>query len=136
MLAVLAVSAGAAALWPERSQGPTVTDPADGRSSAAVAVSGLCQAVDAARADDLPGALGIFLGRAHTPLHDLAATLDDTDRTLTARLLEAKAEVEASLPARTRTATADLELLLDLTEDAAVAIGTDIEPCQRQEPSR
>ena len=43
------------------------------------------------------GAAATFFGRAHLPLHELAATTQPLDRQLTARLLEAKAAVEGPL---------------------------------------
>ena len=131
LVALLAVPALIATLWPERDRGPSTTASLadDPRSAVAVALTGLCEAADAADGGDLAAALGAFLGRAHGPLHILAASLDDSDRPLTARLLEAKADVEASLPARAPSAPDDLRALLDVTVEAADAVGAAHETC-------
>ncbi|HEV2071778.1 MAG TPA: hypothetical protein VGR26_18490 [Acidimicrobiales bacterium] len=57
----------------------------------------LCQASEAARRGDAEAAERVFFDRAHQPLHQLAAEVSDIDRTVAARLHEAKAATEAGL---------------------------------------
>ncbi|MBW3548955.1 MAG: hypothetical protein KY452_12610 [Actinobacteria bacterium] len=57
----------------------------------------LCQASEAARQGDAEAAERVFFDRAHQPLHQLAAEVSDIDRTVAARLHEAKAATEAGL---------------------------------------
>ena len=58
-------------------------------------VPALC---DAIATDDVAEATEVFWSRAHTPLHDLADDLQAEDRALTARILEAKYDVETVAP--------------------------------------
>lgn len=58
---------------------------------------GLCAAAARARGGDPSGARTLFFERAHQPLHELAAAAQEEDPAVAARLLEAKAQVEASL---------------------------------------
>lgn len=57
----------------------------------------LCAAVDATDAGDVGAAEKAVFGRVHDQLHDLAARVEEEDRTVAARLLEAKAAVETDL---------------------------------------
>lgn len=108
---VFAVSAAFAALFPESREAPVVSDVAYDRMFA-----GLCASSAAADDGELPRAHSLFLGRAHSDLHLLAQVLADGDRrSLSARLLEAKNEVEASLPTRDPKAPAELRNLISVT---------------------
>ena len=53
---------------------------------------------DAIATDDVTEATEVFWSRAHAPLHDLADDLQAQDRALTARMLEAKYDVETVAP--------------------------------------
>lgn len=124
-LGVLIASAAAAAMWPDRGgEDPTALA---GVPRAQV-FAGLCASAAAAADDDLPEALGLFLNRAHTGLHEIAADLEAIDeRRTSARLLEAKNAVEVSLPARGPTAGTDLRELADATA-AGIATLDDTPP--------
>lgn len=120
LIAVVVVAVVVAAVWsgesPEDEQGSTA--PSGERT-----LSGLCASVDAANDGQLARAHGIFLGRAHTGLHDIAARLaDGNQRRAAARLLEAKNAVEVFLPQRSETAPADLRRLLQATTHGLAAL--------------
>lgn len=124
-VAVLVASAAAATFWPDRHSNDD--DPA-AATSFDETFTGLCVSVAAATGGDLDRALGLFLRQSHTGLHTLAAEVGDGERrAVAARLLEAKADVEASLPARTDTAADDLGRLLDRTA-TAVGVATNADP--------
>lgn len=67
----------------------------DAAAEADPLVPALCEAI---AADDVAGAGDVFWDRAHRPLHALAADLQPEDPALTARLLEAKYDVETVVP--------------------------------------
>ena len=119
-LGVLIASAVAAAMWPARGgDDPTALS----EVPRAQVFAGLCASASAAAADDLREALGLFLNRAHTGLHEIAADLEGIDeRRTSARLLEAKNAVEVSLPARGPTASTDLRELVDATAAGIAAL--------------
>lgn len=87
--------------------------------------AGLCEALAAARAGELDRAHGVFVERAHFPLHQLTAEITSRNRTVAARLLEAKATVEASLPSGSSTAADDLSRLASTTAAAISVTGSD-----------
>lgn len=58
-------------------------------------VAATCTARDAA--EDPDAAQATFLDRVHVPLHVIAVAVEDEDRSLSARLLEAKQDVEEEL---------------------------------------
>ena len=60
------------------------------------AVLGICDARDAAE-EDLDAANEIFIDRVHVPLHVIVAAVEDDDRALSGRILEAKQKVEQDL---------------------------------------
>lgn len=72
-----------------------------------------------------------FFGRVHSPLHIIAARAQDADRTVAARMLEAKNDVERSFndqaPAG-ETARA-LDRLLVRTRQALISIGVTTSTC-------
>lgn len=114
---VFAVSAAFAAFFPESREAPVVSDVAFDRMFA-----GLCASSAAADDGDLQRAHSLFLGRAHSDLHLLAQALADGDqRSLSARLLEAKNAVEAALPTRDPNASADLRNLVGVTSRGIAA---------------
>ena len=82
-------------------------------------VTALCEARDDIGRD--AGATeAIFFDRAHDRLHDLARDAAELDRSVAARLLEAKQNVEADLdeaPSR-RVLTDDFDALIDSTRRA------------------
>jgi hypothetical protein len=117
VVAAIAVAVSAIALFNRSS---TSTPPPDARDAGAYerAHAGLCEALALVDADDPAAAQGVFLSRSHTTLHTLAADTADADRSVAARLLEAKAAVEGSLPTGASTATEDLRRLRDATASA------------------
>ena len=96
--------------------GPPAQPLAPGRYARAYA--SLCEAEVLAGNGDAAAAHGVFLSRSHTPLHALAAQAAEVDRAPAARLLEAKAAVEVSLPTAAPTAGADLRRLAEATANA------------------
>lgn len=95
----------------------------------------LCTVLDVARAGEVGVAESTF---DHGPLHTLADETIPVDRSVAARLLEAKEAVESDFAAATldpATITADLEALADATAAALVATGTPVAPtCETETP--
>ena len=91
------------------------------------ALAALCESSGLADEGDLRRANGVFLSRAHLSLHDLAAEVSSIDRSASATLLEAKAEVEATLPLDDPDAGRALDELVVATA-AAIEIATDERP--------
>lgn len=90
--------------------------------------AGLCEAISEANAGAKETAVQVF---DHGPLHELAEKVTDQDRSLAARLLEAKeqAESDSTDPAVTADALAqDLVALAALTRDAQAAVGDPVLP--------
>lgn len=83
----------------------------------------LCAALSAAVDGDLDASRGTFQDRVHGPLHGLAAAAVETDRAVSARLLEAKQRVEASLAANGDSLAAGLAALAPTVRAALVAAG-------------
>lgn len=108
---------------------PAPKTPALGR--AAEARDALCEAAMAARQRDGATARQIFFGRAHQPLHELAATAQDQSRAAGAALLEAKAKVETGFGLEPPAASLgeDLDVLARETGRATAVAGSDPGPC-------
>ncbi len=85
--------------------------------------AGLCAARSAAAAGSVPAAREAFFDRAHQPLHELASDAAARDRSVAARLLEAKEAVEAGLNQPGPSFVADLDRLLAATAAAVEAVG-------------
>ena len=83
------------------------------------AVTGLCEAQSLASGGGLDQARQVFQDQSHAYLHQLAAELQERDRSLAAELLEAKQQVERALQAR-----GDAELLTDLISRLRVVVET------------
>ena len=83
--------------------------PARGSRGPQAAVTGLCEAQSLASGGGLDEARQVFQDESHAYLHQLAADLQERDRSLAAELLEAKQQVERALQAG-----GDAELLTDL----------------------
>lgn len=120
----------------DRSQSTTTearsSQRADAASRFSEAHAGVCDAVDAA-AGDAQEAEAIFFDRAHDALHQLARTLEETDRPLAARLLAAKQDVEADLARapRPETLRADLAELAAVAGEAVDRVGVEPAECAR-----
>lgn len=106
---------------------PTTAPPEDPTTSTTLetdpTIVQLCAVLNAASAGEIDVARSTF---DHGPLHTLAATVTDIDRSVAARLLEAKEAVESDLAEPVPDGTAlvtDLESLLSATADAIVATG-------------
>jgi len=96
-------------------------------------MTSLCAAIEQAAAGDADAAADTFEVDAHTPLHDLADDLATIDRAATARLLEAKYDLESSIRGGTM-APAPLvhQRLLTLTDhvrDALTALDRPAPTC-------
>ena len=113
---------------PRSAAPPSTGDPRFG-----TARDGLCTAAARARGGDPPGARMLFLERSHQPLHQLAAAAQEKDRAVAARLLEAKAKVEAALePPHTGLAD-NLDVLAQAVGRAIWTLGgNDPGPCLPQ----
>jgi hypothetical protein len=83
------------------------------------AVTGLCEAQSFASGGGLDEARQVFQDQSHAYLHQLAAELQERDRSLAADLLEAKQQVERALQAG-----GDAELLTDLISRLRVVVET------------
>ena len=99
------------------------------------ALAALCEAAVFADDGELRRANGVFLSRAHLTLHELAAEVSATDRSASAMLLEAKAEVEATLPLDDPDAARALDDLVTATA-AAIEVATDERPPTCEESRR
>jgi len=95
-----------------------------------VAVEGLCLARSQAGTDP-KSVRGTFYDRSHEVLHTLARTLDPIERSLAARLLEAKESVEADVNAQPLppTLVADLDHLIDVTHQVLDRLSVPAIPC-------
>ena len=89
--AVIGLAVGAAVVLP-RGFSASSSNVADTELRTFQAV---CEATDRATRGEYENARRIFVDEAHEGLHQLAAALSDIDREAEARLLEAKAGVEA-----------------------------------------
>lgn len=94
------------------------------------ATDGLCT-IAGGFTEDLEGASGAFYDRAHDSLHEIAATVEDVDRAVAARLLVAKERVEEDLRAPTlpETFAEDVAELLGTTRDALAALDLPAPDC-------
>ena len=102
-----------------------------GRPPDNAAYLGVCRALGAVKAGDTDQARTIFGDQAHGPLHDLSARVDDEDRAIAARLLEAKQRVESAVSSK---ADEDelgpaLEKLAAATADAVTEVDGEPGPC-------
>ena len=96
------------------------------------ALANLCTARDEA-ADRPQAAEARFFDRSHTTLHLIARAVEDVDRPLAARLLEAKQKVEADfsgLASGDRVAD-DLGPLVAVTADALDRLAVPLPPCAK-----
>ena len=83
----------------------------------------LCEAAASVRRGDPAGARSIFFGRTHDRLHQLAADTGERSRAAAARLLEAKAKVEAGFDPPAASLAEDLEVVAVATGQAMAAAG-------------
>lgn len=99
--------------------------------------TGLCAAIAAATNGDEEAAGVTFTDRVHGGLHDLASRVEERDRSVAARLLEAKERVEADLDQSVTAAalTADLINLAPNVRAAIALLGDAMpEPCPEESP--
>ncbi|MDQ6799125.1 MAG: hypothetical protein M3011_14105 [Actinomycetota bacterium] len=126
----LVVSACSGGSRPAGSATPASSTTTAGTPRLVVAVGGLCLARSLADTD--PGSVpGTFYDRSHEALHTLARTLEPIDRSLAARLLEAKESVEADVNAKPLLPTvgADLDHLIDVTRQVLERLSIPAVPC-------
>ncbi|MEA2827963.1 MAG: hypothetical protein QOG43_2402 [Actinomycetota bacterium] len=114
--------------------GPTVLVAGDPVPAAQMtdALANLCTARD--EAPDSPGAAQArFFSRSHTTLHLVARALEDVDRPLAARLLEAKQKVEADFSngASGGQVADDLRPLVTVTADSLDRLAVPLPPCAK-----
>lgn len=96
------------------------------------AVAQLCVARD--KAPERPRAAEArFFDRSHTTLHLIARALEDVDRPLAGRLLEAKQKVEADFAglASGDRAAEDLDRLVDVSRDGLDRLAVPVPPCAK-----
>jgi hypothetical protein len=94
------------------------------------AVKGLCD-VDRLAKTDLSSARDAFVDRAHHPLHVMANTLEEADRSAAAELLEVKAKVETDFERKVsaRIVRTDLDRLLRTAASALDLLGVPSPRC-------
>ena len=119
---------------PADTTGPTLVVAGDPVPMARMtdALANLCTARDEAP-DSPEAAQARFFSRSHTTLHVVARALEDVDRPLAARLLEAKQKVEADFTNRAsggRVAD-DLRPLVTVTRDALDRLAVPLPPCAK-----
>ncbi|HYO00249.1 MAG TPA: hypothetical protein VEU28_11295 [Actinomycetota bacterium] len=132
VLAVLGLAAVGYALYSQTAGGPagpsgrTSTSDGDLRT----AYADLCR-TRSLTDTDLEGARDQFYGEVHSPLHDIAREAEDANRSVAARMLEAKNDVELAFNTSAPAAdTADaLDRLLVRTEEALISIGVTTSGC-------
>ena len=103
-----------------------------GRRPDNAAYLGVCRALGAAKAGDSDRARTIFDDEAHGPVHDLSTQVDDEDRGLAGRLLEAKQAVEAAVKGSgddSDELRQALERLAAVTADAVTEVEGEPGPC-------
>ena len=109
--------------------------PARPRAAETTLVADLCVVLDAAAAGDVDRARSSF---DHGPLHTLADDATGADRSVAARLLEAKEAVESGLAADDPDPdelVTDLDALIEATGDALEATGASTSPtCETENP--
>ena len=119
---------------PSSTPGPTIVVAGDPVPVAHMtdALANLCAARD--EAPDRPQAAEArFFDRSHTTLHLIARAVEDVDRPLAARLLEAKQKVEADfsgLASGDRVAD-DLGPLVTVTTEALDRLAVPLPPCAK-----
>lgn len=96
--------------------------------------SGLCDASASADMGELDLARQAFYDTAHRPLHQLAAEVADVDRTLAARLLEAKESVESGLDDDGSRLAESFRTLLGAVDDSLRATGHSPISCLAESP--
>jgi len=95
------------------------------------AVDGLCLARSQVDAD--PTAVrATFYDRSHDPLHTIARQLEAVDRTVAARLLEAKETVETDVSSQPIAASsaADLDHLIDVATQGLARLSVPVRSCR------
>ncbi|CAN5772850.1 hypothetical protein BH23ACT12_BH23ACT12_14000 [soil metagenome] len=129
LLVVLGLAAAAYAVYSRVSQDP----PGNVQTTGAVlksAYSDLCRTRSLA-ASDAGEARALFYAKVHSPLHDIARRAQAANRSVAARMLEAKNDVEQAFNASAAAAEigAGLDLLLASTEEALISIGVTTSSC-------
>ena len=94
------------------------------------AVVAICTARNEADTDTEAAEL-VFLDSAHLPLHVIAAAVEDEDRALAGRLLEAKQTVEEEFAGKTDPAELadELDALLDVTVESLYVLEIEVSTC-------
>ena len=93
------------------------------------AASGLCEASAASEIGDFETARRVFYDTAHQPLHELASEATAVERSLAARLLEAKRSVESGLDREDPDLADSFRTLLAAAAEALTATGYGELPC-------
>lgn len=102
----------------------------------ATAYAGLCQSHESAVAGEIDDAARLFHDTAHEPLHELSAEAEQRDRSAAARLLEAKAKVEAAFERDDKGVARQLAALLRVASEAITVAGEETpDPCPTEEAS-
>ena len=134
MILAPACDRGDGSTSPPPATGPTIVVAGDPVPVAQMtdALANLCTARDEAP-DSPDAAQARFFSRSHTTLHVVARALEDVDRPLAARLLEAKQKVEADFSAHAsggRVAD-DLRPLVTVTREALDRLAVPLPPCAK-----
>ena len=136
VLPVIASSAvGAVTILVLRGIQPDGAEPNQRTPAYTRAFGALCESSELAERGDLRRAQGVFVSRSHLALHELAAEASDVDRSVAAALLEAKAEVEATLPLKDSDSPRALDDLIAATAAAMQTVTDAAAPtCQEAAP--
>lgn len=129
LTAVLATACGTGAdngsrAAPSPEPAPTETAAATPAAAPPPVITGLCEVRDAV--GDAPAADERFFAGPHDPLHRIARELEEADeRSVAARLLEAKNRVESGLRERPppEDLAARLDRLIEVTRQALASLG-------------
>lgn len=96
----------------------------------AEAIAGLCEARTHASTGRVEAARETFFGRSHSPLHDIARELQESDRAGAAKLLEAKQRVEQTLQTQDAQRLAgDFDALARAAAEASGKLGSATPGC-------
>jgi hypothetical protein len=104
---------------------PAAAQKGGGEASYRFAVDGLCLAQQSAAGGEVDQARTVFQDQAHSPLHDIAAAVEERNRAVAGDLLVAMQRVESDFGSSPRAGklSSDLTTLIDVTGSALDELG-------------